>query len=737
MALAISVLLQTGLATLALLLLVLPCGYLIGWAFNVLAFRGRSVVEQALWTTALSAPVSIALTCVVGRFLPALGTLSLLLSFMVCCLLLLIKRATKRKLYRNFDRHVRLFALLMLAEAFYIGLAGVPFQASGKLFEPVFSSDWEIRLPLIEAAVRDVLPRNPFFTLHGNSPLTRYYYYWYTLCAQPIRLVHVQARPALLASSIYASLVIISTMLLYLKYMVRSPFPLRRRAFLMLLLCCVLGLDVLPSLLGLFLFHARLLPEVEWWATDRSPGLPGALLYAPHHVAGVAMGLLGFLILVVWTGQPGSLRRAHLLKCAVLIAIIFSALVGTSTFICMFFAAACALLAIFGLLRGNSRYAGILVMAGVLSLLASSPYLHQLLSAPKSLPSPAGHAHMLRIRLRDIDQTHKFLDSFYLFHLHRPIVKAPWRFLYRVPMFPLLWLNELGVFLFVVILQFRRDFRSTYRPSFAERSMWVLAACLLPFFFLLSSAPIQGVNDLGVQAGLVMRLIFVIWGAQVAAQFLATHPVSSPIRTLTWPVRVAYLFLVLGITLTIWQAVVERFYLVLLDRNLIPNSSPFPQAAHVASVYNDIYEAQQAVNRLLPRDAVVQSDPVARYQTIFRLYQQRREAAGDASCEGAFGGDYVTCQELLLPILKLYGTREKRPEGTGVPMSSAADRLVQPFAAVCSQVGLSALLASRLDPAWYQADSWVWKADLLYNNQTVRLLRCPQNSTTAQLYNPR
>ena len=321
--------------------------------------------------------------------------------------------------------------------------------------------------------------------------------------------------------------------------------------------------------------------------------------------------------------------------------------------------------------------------------------------------------------------THSMLNRFYNERLHRPAPKSILRFLYRLPLFPLLWLSEFGFFLFVIVLQFRRDFRSGYTPAFTERALWVLAGSLGFFFFFVNSTPIQGVNDLGFQAGLVLRLLYIIWGAQILARFFdpkqrqawqAEHPLL---------LRTAVLFLILGASLTVWQVINERFYLVLVNRGTIPNAFPFPRAPHIATVYNDIYEAQEAAGRLLPSNATIQSDPVGRYQTLFSLYQQRPEAAGDTSCEGAFGGDYRLCQSFLVPILRLYGTREKLDNETILPFSTPDDRHLNAFAAVCTQAGISAMLASRLDPVWYQPDSWVWQGNLLYSNNTVRLIRCP------------
>jgi len=44
--------------------------------------------------------------------------------------------------------------------------------------------------------------------------------------------------------------------------------------------------------------------------------------------------------------------------------------------------------------------------------------------------------------------------------------------------------------------------------------------------------------------------------------------------------------------------------------------------------------------------------------------------------------------------------------------------------AVCKQFSIDAVLASSVDPAWEQPDSWVWTRKALYANNSVRLIPC-------------
>ena len=642
--------------------------------------------------------------------------------------IVLLWRARARYMgsHRPLDRSTKIVLIALAAEVLYIALAGMPIQVGHRLFEPVFSSDWEIRLPSISAAVRDgVPPHNPFFTFRGQSPPMRYYYYWYSLCAQVVRLVRTDSRSTLLASSAFAALGIVATLFLYLKYLLPQESDLRRRCVLLLGLLCVLSLDVIPSLVGLFAWHIHLRPEIEWWSQDRSPGLPAAVLYAPHHIAGSACGLLAFLVASLLTTAQQPVPWRKVLVHGAVIALAVAGLVGTSSFILLFIALALAALGVERLFRRDGRTLAALLFAGVLSLAVSGPFLHELFSKSIAIANTEAGKHSLAFSLRD----NKFAISFLygIAHLvHRGDPGGPFRYFYRALAVASLYTCETGFFMFVLLFQFKRDMLTRRRMSPQARALWILALSIGFFALFVTSAPIQFVNDLGVHAGLMLRLVLTLWGTGVVSWYLAEQRrgrVWLPAQR--WAIGIAGAFLVLGVTEFVWQAVVERVYLVLVDRGSVPPSPPFPRSPHLAATYNDIYETEHALDHLLPPDAVIQSDPASRYQTIFRLYQTRRQAAGDLSCEGAFGGDPALCHSYAPGILKLYGGHARYPVEFARYKPETQFMTMAAFSGICAQTGISAMMATRADPAWYFPQSWVWQGLLLYGNGNVRAIRCP------------
>ncbi len=719
-------LLQTVLATGVFLLLMVPPGFLFGWTLDLMRFRSRSTTEQLLWTFALSTPLDLVVANVPGRFLPAYATLGFFALLDAAAVALAVRLLRQGRFARlELDRRAKLVVACLLGGVVYLWLAGMPLQIGNHLFEPAFASDWEIRLPLIRAAAQNgVPPHNPFFTFGQVSPPIRYYYYWFSVCAQVVRLAHTGARATLIASAVYSGLCAVATLFLCLKYMERPDGRLRQRCLLLLGLLLVLGLDVLPSLLGLALWHIRLRAEIEWWLPDRSPGLISAMLYAPHHVAGAACGLLQLLLLSSLLEEPEEPGRRRVVTVGIAVGIVFAGMVGTSTYITMFFGLTSAVLGVICLARRNLRLPAALVLAAVLSLAASIPYLHELTAKTVIAPGTPAGRHLLSFALRDREYARwTVIDLAYRLHRSPPWGRA--RHLWRGLVILACYLSETGFYLVAVAVQFWREFRSGRSTTPQAKVLWLLAGCVGFFFFAVTSAPVQIVNDLGVHAGLILRIVLMLWAAQVLAWYFAERHRRSWLPWQWRVIRLATVLLVLGLVSSAWQIVVERSYTMLLDAHWVPAAPPFPHARQLSRIYNDVHAAQARLGEILPEDAVIQSNPRGEYQTIFRLYQTRRQAAGDMSCEGAFGGDPALCRSFVLDLLKLFGTRPPMYLELPSVKATAADMSEQAMAALCSRVGIEAMLVSSADPVWYQPHSWVWRGNLLYSNAHVRVLRCP------------
>jgi len=762
-------LLQTIAGIAAFALYFLAPGYLIATAADIFRFNTRSFPEKVLWSVALSGPLSIIIATTLGRALSARSVEAIFLTLGLIAIAVAFIQLRRGTLLRraDFDRSFWIAAVCMAGIAVYGIFATLGIHIHHSLYESVVSCDWSVRIPLIDAAVRGgVPPANPFYAFAGQSPAMRYYYYWYVLCAQVVRLTGISPHNCLAASTVWSAFSVLSVVFLFLKYLapldtiapifsgnadspVSPSVPLRRICLAALALVPVLGLDLVPTISGLFFHRVRLQPELEWWRSDRIPSWIGSILYAPHHMAGLAFGTTGFLLLALLPpsapGQRGSAGRRILH--ALLAAICFAALAGTSTYIALFFAIAGVFLLLVKVRFRRWSDLGMLLLCAVIALLLARPFLHEMTSntgysaaqhlAAGSARDAAGN-HFLKIVLRNWHNAYG-LVSFGFSALHRDLHASKLRYVYCLPVLLVLYIMEFSFYLFVLWYQARADFSGAHadfgskKHSASEHSLILWALFLgfaLPALFL-SSEPTQQVNDLGRHAGLALRFSLLLWAAPM---FANTWHSWRNHRALTsrgrLVVRLTIIAIVLGIGAQIWQIALERIYLPLVAHRLINPRPPFVGGAP----YADVRDAFAVIGTQLPAGAIIQSNPEGIYQSVFQLYQDRQMAAGDAGCESAFGGDYNLCKTAILPPLHgLFGGRGKNTYGTRMTPFNPATMTDADFNAACQDLHLTALLAASEDPAWWFPQSWVWNEKLLYANSNVRVLACPAFDTTAAL----
>ena len=342
--------LQILLGDVAMLLCFFAPGYVAAWATDVMAFRSRSLPEKVLWAIALSAPITILVTCYVARALPAGVIVALFQLTFVAALGLLARdfRSASREGTLTLDRSFWIVTAAMVGVAIYCIAATLGITTQHSLYESIVMADWSIRVPLTEAAARGGLPpHNPMYAIEGVAPPMRYYYFWYELCALIMRITHISARAALTATTAWSAYSLTSVLFLTIKYLGNlrtqphlwpkawpsSPSttapaptaPLRRICVMAIGLSCVMSLDLIMAMRYVLMRPPIVFPDIEAWHSDRMPSWVGSILFAPHHIAGVAFGVLGFLLLAV---LPASHRQR--ITHSLLAAVCFAALVGTS-----------------------------------------------------------------------------------------------------------------------------------------------------------------------------------------------------------------------------------------------------------------------------------------------------------------------------------------------------------------------------------------------------------------------
>ncbi len=715
----------------------LPPGYLLAHALNLHGFRAKSLSERLLWAVALSVPLAILWTVLAGRTLGTTAVARGILCAAALWLCLLGWQAAQKRLgLGRPNRWTLWMSACMFAGTVYTTLATLGITVGHKLYEGTYAGDWSVRIPLTAAAIHGGVPiQTPFYGVFGQTTPLRYYYFWYVLCGAVGRLGHLDARPVLAASAAWSAFALVAALLLLGKYLfgwTSSPQTgnsLRRLCVLALPVSCILGLDILPAIAGLLLPHPKLYPEMEWWRSqgDFSLSFHTAVLYAPHHTAGLACCALGFLLLTLAARHAAPLTPWRTIVTTGAVAgICFAAAVGTSTYLTLIFTLAALVLVLERAQQRDWRAIAALLLAAAVALPLSSTYLGEVLhGAGATLQSESAHIHGARFVAlfpRNVGLPRiELLQIGYQVHYNKltPFwVKA----LLRPPMTLLLFAIELGFFGFVLVRRASLDLRHPTRLTVLQRMQWTLFAALAFAALCLTSQPVIGVNDLGRHAGLALRFIAVLWATPMVAEALQ-KPRFWPLPTHPNWMRAVYATVILGLCSQLWQVTVQRTYFWLVDRGTIAHPfAPFPRFPHYGTRYFDRREAFEAIDRALPPNSRIQMNPASTDWTLATDYLQRPVAAFDTDCEAAFGGDLAQCHRAMPQLRGIFGgghflLLDPRPFDPTAVTPAAFDR-------ICSEHHLRALVATASDRVWPDHTSWVWTRPKLFANNSVRVIVC-------------
>jgi len=715
-------------------------GYVAASGTNLMGFRRLGWSERLLWATALSLPFALLFAVHPGISIPPRVTT---LCFIACAL------ASAGFLWRDagrdgprdawgWDRYATVVAIAAVALVPYVLLSAFPLPWGGRLYESAVWQDWNVRIQLVNAAIRggNALG-NPMFAPGGQPAPLHYYYFWYVLCGRMHDVVPVSARAVFTASCAGSALSLLAFLLLAVKYFGSPRIAVRRQCAAVLLVACILGLDLVA--ITVTLLHGRFYSDVQFWLDDRSPGFLHMVLWSPHHVAGLVCCGLGTLLFVQALGVS---RRQQLVHAGIA-SICFAASVGTSTFITLLFASACAVIFADALRRREWPVISTMAITAVLSVLLVAPFLHGVLLAPSGAPVPKAGKHLLSFTLRYKNQSLNFL-WLTIKALDKTVTKHPaptdanfnrlkWLMrIFRPPYIAGLLLFDLGFFLFILVYQFRRDLRARQPMSRQARILWLMFAGIAVPGFFLNSGGLQANNDFGRHAGFCLRLIFLLWAAPPVADFLARWRESRRAHTalkLTTMTRVAVALAAIGLLGQIAEIVLVRIRFPLTDAGLLPRVVVEERVPHIGYRFAQVQQAMSAATRITPREGIVQGNPHSRLRNVYLLYTNRQMAASDDGCNTPFGGDPRLCEPMARALIQLFGGMG--PHYQGAP-KVFDDRIgfdpaaVTPanFARVCSAYKLDAVVAGYVDPVWWDKTSWVWQLQPVFANSTARVFRC-------------
>ena len=287
-------------------------GYLAGMATNALGFRSARIVERIALGLLLSSALSPYLICILCRVL-SVRTVSILILLLGLLFFVNVTLEWRRNQFQSPSvSHWTTKAILILVALWLVVcLVSLPdFQVANRLYPTAATYDHGVRSAFISSALRTgAPPANPFFYAGALAP-SRYYYYWYVLCAIPADISGETPRVTLYGSCFWCGLLLAALIPIYLKHFLNQTSKLHTTAIVGIGLIAVTGLDLVPLALLKFGAHNSVpLPDMEWWDTVQVTSWLDAFIWVPHHIASLVACLVAFLVL--WKASKSLLKLAE------------------------------------------------------------------------------------------------------------------------------------------------------------------------------------------------------------------------------------------------------------------------------------------------------------------------------------------------------------------------------------------------------------------------------------------
>jgi hypothetical protein len=673
-------------------------GYALGWLFDTLDFRARSLPFRL----AMSVPLAIAIGPILSYWLGRSVSITAVLAvYTVMCVYGLSRFArdlgSELRLRRRPSRgQLALFGLVAVWLAIAV-LSLADMQFGDRLYYSIIGFDYAIRAAFTNAvSATGIPPHSPFF-FPGHPVALRYHYFWLIQCSLIARIGGplLAARQAFIAGTMWCGIGLMSVVALYLRcFSPRAAAGIWRRSLIGIALLGVTGLDILPALGMVWLNRigmiAGISPSVEWW-NDQVDGWVYTMLWEPHYLSALIACLMGYLLL--WDAPRKSLGRR--MGASVLAGLAFATAVGAGIYVAFVFAIFLALWMIVTLAKRWYRETGALAMAGAVATASSLPYLASLRAAGDSggASASAAGAPLLSLTIRSFIPGEIFMR---LLHLDRPWQLA----IENSLLLPLNYFLELGFFFaagWLVWREFRRRKEGATRQQLAAFTM--AATSVVVCTFLKSTANAN--NDLGWRGFLIAQFILLLCGAD-----LLSAPLATPSHK-----RILALLLGLGVSGVVYDLAILRFFPVLADAGKVPRIGWMADDERVGKRTYASREAYEWLRARTPARAIIQQNPRVQTQdTSYGLYADRQTIAEDGACAATFGGDPGECASVMARLTTLF-------PADGIANSPS-------FEAACTSLPIDFVVAKDTDRVWDERGSWVWQRTPVYANRFVRLFAC-------------
>jgi hypothetical protein len=688
---------QTSAATLAFALFLLPPGYLISATADLFGFRRSSAAEKFLMSAAISAAVTPILAVLLIRFLSFPVALGLFLLLAVTAVGDVVRRVIRPGVV--FGKPQRsTWIVLALALGWLVVVLGslADLQIGHRLYVNYVMYDHSVRVPFVAAAARTgVPPLNPFYGL-SKPPVLRYYYYWYVVCALPMRLFGLSAKACLDSSVFWGAVGLASTIPLFLKHFFHEQDHLRRKSVIGIALLAVTGLDLIPYFTLSRLLHV-LFADMEWWDTNQVTSWLGSLLWVPHHVASMTACMVGLLVFSTIEESQPLRQRAWAVAIS---AMAFASATGLSLYVTLVFAIFLVIWSLWVLMQKEMMVLASYVAAGILTMIFSVPFLSDLLAKTGGAGTDD---RMVSFAFRRLTLVYDFLDA-------RGVHSALLFHLMDLPIAILVYFFEFGFF-FAALLLYRRREKSTGKPLSRQQHMaWAMFfSALAATTFLQSSA--TGSNDFGFRGILIVQFVLLLWAIPVAHDlFFAGKEAQGVILQAAWIKPCMTVLLFLGVSATVYQIGMLRVYAILADTGKLTRMENILGDPGFGERTYWLREGFMALDRTAEPTAVAQYNPANNQTLLAHLYSTRQTVAADAGCGSEFGGDKKAC-DAAFPYLNAAFNEP----------SYVRQWDMDEF---CRIMKVNLLVATEADPVWRDPGSWVWTRETVYANPALRIVRC-------------
>jgi hypothetical protein len=279
---------------------------------------------------------------------------------------------------------------------------------------------------------------------------------------------------------------------------------------------------------------------------------------------------------------------------------------------------------------------------------------------------------------------------------------------------------EMGFYFLVFLIYMIPAWRGRTPLTSARRSLVFISATSIPLISLVRSGVLE-TNDFGWRAALLLQFPLLLLASDLITSWrCANCKLNAPAncagltyKTPGWLRSLATLTILFGIISTVYQALMMRFTLPLVDAahaRLVHD----PVAGNLAHNAYISYLGYAQLDATISRDATVQANPDNANQ-FWQLVDwtginhQTVIASDKQGCGSEFGGDPSGCSAMAAAVDSLFknGTAEQA-------------RIT------CHQFGIEYLVAKIYDAAWNDKNGWVWKLSPAVADEEFRALDCRQ-----------